>query len=228
MTGMLPNSDPIISGPINVMLADDHDLVRAAMRMLIESFHGVNIVAEVGRVSAILPAVLEHKPDILLLDLGFPDGNGLDMAKQVLEQAPATRVLVFSMYAKDEYVREALKMGVSGYLLKQSATSELEVSIRAIAAGEVYLSPAISRQVVNDYVSRDEQAEQKTPLTARQTQVLRCVAAGQSSKQVARELGLSVKTVEAHRAEIMRRLQVHDVSGMVRYAIRIGLISASD
>lgn len=213
---------------IRVMLADDHDLVRAAMRMLIESFKDVHIVAEVGKASAILPAVLEQKPDILLLDLGFPDGNGLEIAKAVLEQAPATKVLVFSMYANEEYVREALKMGVSGYLLKQSATSELEVSIRAIAGGEVYLSPAVSRQVVSDYVSRDEQAEEKNLLTPRQMEVLRCVASGQSSKQVARELKLSVKTVEAHRAEIMRRLQVHDVSGMVRYAIRIGLISASD
>lgn len=213
---------------INVMLADDHDLVRAAMRMLLESYKDVHIVAEVGKVAEILPAVLEHKPDILLLDLGFPEGSGIDIARAVLDQAPATRVLVLSMHAKQEYVRDALKMGVSGYLLKQSAASELEVSIRAVAAGEIYLSPAISRQVVDEYIARDDQPGQASVLTARQTEVLRCVASGQSSKQVARELGLSVKTVEAHRAEIMRRLQVHDVSGLVRYAIRIGLISASD
>ncbi|MGH8371561.1 MAG: response regulator [Gammaproteobacteria bacterium] len=216
------------STAINVMLADDHDLVRAAMRMLIESYQDVNIVAEVGRVADILPAVLEYKPHVLLLDLGFPEGSGIDTAKVVLEQAPDTRVLVFSMYAKEEYVRDALSMGVSGYLLKESAASELELSIRAVAAGEVYLSPAISRQVVRGYVSRGEQSEKDDLLTPRQNQILRHVASGYSSKQVARELGISIKTVEAHRAEIMRRLQVHDVSGMVRYAIHKGLISASD
>ncbi|MGH8369583.1 MAG: response regulator [Gammaproteobacteria bacterium] len=217
-----------VSASINVMLADDHDLVRAAMRMLLESFKDVHIVAEVGKIAEILPAVLEHKPDILLLDLGFPDGSGVETAKVVLEQAPDTRVLVFSMYAKEEYVRDTLKLGVSGYLLKESAASELEISIRAVAAGEIYLSPAISRQVVKGYVSKDEQTEKEDLLTPRQNEILRCVASGQSSKQVARELGISIKTVEAHRAEIMRRLQVHDVSGMVRYAIRTGLISATD
>jgi DNA-binding NarL/FixJ family response regulator len=216
------------STAINVMLADDHDLVRAAMRMLIESYQDVNIVAEVGRVADILPAVLEYKPHVLLLDLGFPEGSGIDTAKVVLEQAPDTRVLVFSMYAKEEYVRDALSMGVSGYLLKESAASELELSIRAVAAGEIYLSPAISRQVVRGYVSRGEQSEKEDLLTPRQNQILRHVASGHSSKQVAKELGISIKTVEAHRAEIMRRLQVHDVSGMVRYAIHKGLISASD
>lgn len=216
------------SASINVMLADDHDLVRAAMRMMLESFKDVHIVAEVGKIAEIVPAVLEYKPDILLLDLGFPDGSGVETAKVVLEQAPDTRVLVFSMYAKEEYVRDTLKLGVSGYLLKESAASELEISIRSVAAGEIYLSPAISRQVVKGFVSKDEQSGKEDLLTPRQNEILRCVASGQSSKQVARELGISIKTVEAHRAEIMRRLQVHDVSGMVRYAIRTGLISATD
>ena len=150
--------------------------------------------------------------------------SGLEAAARFRELHPGVRVLILSMHASEEYVLQALRAGAAAYLIKDSATAELELALRSVMRGETYLSPAISRQVVDGYVQRVGAGAAEDPLTPRQREVLKRVAEGRSSKEIAYDLGLSVKTVETHRAQIMERLGIRDVAGLVRYAMRTGLV----
>jgi DNA-binding NarL/FixJ family response regulator len=210
---------------IRVLLADDHTLVRAGLRGLLEGIAGIEVVGEAGDGNEAVRLSGELHPDVVLLDVGMPELNGLDAASRLLGRDATIRVLILSMHTSEEYVLRALRAGCAGYLLKRSAVSELEVAVRAVARGETYLSPAVSKQVVDDYVGRTGgSADPLEALTPRQREILQLVAEGHTSKEIAERLGLSFKTVEAHRAQIMERLGLDDVTGLVRFAVRVGLV----
>jgi DNA-binding NarL/FixJ family response regulator len=211
---------------LRVILADDHRLVRAGLRSLLGELPEVEVVAEAGDGREVLALVPQHRPHIVLMDITMPGMNGLEAATQLKKHHPEVKVIVLSMHASEEYVLQALRAGASGYLLKDAATLELALALRSVARGETYLSPPISRQVVESYLQRvGEEARPLALLTARQREVLQLIAEGASTKEIARRLELSVKTVETHRAQLMERLGIRDLAGLVRFAIRHGLVS---
>jgi DNA-binding NarL/FixJ family response regulator len=212
-----------------VLLADDHTLVRAGLRKLLESIPGMEVVGEAGDGLALLELAEKLQPKVVLMDIAMPGLNGLEATARITKSWPDIRVLILSMHQSAEYVRQALRHGAVAYLLKDAAPLELEWALAAVLRGETYLSPAVSKGVVSDYVHRlrsDEPAQ--AALTPRQREVLQLIAEGQSTKEIARRLDLSVKTVETHRTQLMKQLDIHEVAGLVRYAIREGLISATE
>jgi DNA-binding NarL/FixJ family response regulator len=216
---------------MRVLLADDHTLVRAGLRALLEDIAEVTDIIEAGDGRRALELIASEHPDVALLDIAMPGLNGLEVAERVSSESPRTRLVILSMHQSPSHVAQALRAGAVGYLLKDAAAEELGLTLRAVSRGETYLSPAISRQVVEGFLGRAAQpagADQAAddPLTPRQREILQLVAESRSTKEVAALLSLSVKTVEAHRSQIMDRLGIHDLAGLVRYAIRIGLVSA--
>ncbi len=210
-----------------VLLADDHILVRAGLRKLLESIAGFEVVGEADDGLALLALVEQLQPDLVMMDIGMPGLNGIDATARVMKGCPKTRVVILSMHQSEEYVRQALRHGAAAYLLKDAAPLELEQALAAVMRGETYLSPAVSKGVLNDYVNRLRQDEQPgDALTPRQREVLKLVAGGLSTKEIARSLDLSVKTVDTHRSQLMKQLDIHEVAGLVRYAMRVGLISS--
>jgi DNA-binding NarL/FixJ family response regulator len=211
---------------IRVVLADDHTLVRAGIRQLLENLPDVAVVAETGDGREALAAVEKHQPNLALVDITMPGLNGLDAASQIVKRFPATRIVILSMHSNEEYVMQALRAGVAGYLLKDAATVELELALKAVLAGETYLSPAVSKQVIRTHLEHAvKQSGLWSDLPQRQREILQLIAEGKSTKEIAALLDISVKTVETHRAHLMDRLNIHDVAGLVRYAIRAGLVS---
>jgi DNA-binding NarL/FixJ family response regulator len=212
---------------IRVLIADDHTLVRAGIRALLQGLDGVEVIAEAGDGLEAMALAEEHRPDVLVTDIAMPHVSGLELAARVARELPPTRVIILSMHANEEYASRALQAGAAGYLLKDSGLAELELAVRAVAGGETYLSPAVSKHVIADYLKRTSGAPPDSgPLTPRQRQVLRLIAEGKTTKAIARILGVSVKTVETHRVQLMDRLDIHDVASLVRYAIRVGLVQA--
>jgi DNA-binding NarL/FixJ family response regulator len=216
---------------MRVLLADDHTLVRTGIRALLAAIPGVEIVGEADDGQRALALILETRPDVALVDVSMPGLNGLELAARAAKEAPQTRMAILSMHGTPAHVAQALRAGVKGYVLKDGAAEELPVLLNAVMRGETYLSPAISKHVVDGFLGRaavSGATGDKLPadvLTPRQREILQLVAEGQSTKDVARMLNLSVKTVEAHRSQIMERLEIHDLAGLVRYAIRTGLVS---
>jgi NarL family two-component system response regulator LiaR len=211
---------------MRILLADDHTLFRAGIRSILERVPGVTVVAEAGDGREALDLLEEHRPDIALLDITMPGLNGLEVADRVESLSPGTKVIILSMHANEGYVAQALRAGVSGYILKDAASQDLELSLLAVARGETWLSPSISKQVVELFLRGDKPADDPlASLTARQREVLQLIAEGKSTKEIAFDLEISVKTVEAHRAQLMERLDIHDIPGLVRFAIRTGLVS---
>ncbi len=212
--------------PVRVLLADDHTLVRAGLRKLLEAMPEVEVVGEASDGLALLALAAQLRPTLVLMDIAMPGLNGLEATARLARQSTDIRVLILSMHQNEEYVRQALRHGAAGYLLKDAAPMELDLAIRAVLRGETYLSPAVSRGVVSDYVQRLRGEETPgTQLTPRQREVLQLVAEGHSTKEIARRLDLSVKTVDTHRSQLMKLLDIHEVAGLVRYAMRVGLIS---
>lgn len=214
---------------MRVVLADDHTLVRMGMRLLLESINDVKVVGEAADGRQALRLVEEERPDCVVMDLAMPGLNGLEATRRVTRHFPETRVLVLSMHAEEAYVHAALAAGAAGYLLKGAEKAELELALRTVAVGEIYLSPAISKTVVAALGKRPRGKHASSALdalTVRQREVLRLVAEGKSTKEVAAVLQLSTKTVEAHRGAIMHRLRIRDLAGLVRFAIREGLVEA--
>ena len=209
---------------MKVLLADDHRLVRAGLRALLDASPGIEVVAEATDGEEAWQMIQQLKPEAALLDIAMPKLSGLAVLQNVKASALPTRVLLLSMYDNDEYVTEAIRAGASGYLIKDAAVEELGLALDALERGDVYLSPAISRKLAQAFSG----GRASPGLTARQTQVLRLIALGRSSKEVARELDLSIKTVETHRTQIMDRLEIRDLAGLVRYAVRTGLVDAAD
>ena len=220
--------------PIRIVLADDHTLVRAGIRALLQGIHEVEVVAEAddGREAIALTAQL--RPDIVLLDIAMPKLNGLEAAARLTKEFPDVRVIILSMHANEEYVLQSLRAGAAGYLLKGARAAELELAVTSVARGESYLSPAASKHVIGDYVQRaageapanQDERRAAERLTPRQREILQLIAEGHSTKEIAQILNISVKTAESHRAQLMERLNIHDVAGLVRYAIRAGLVDS--
>jgi DNA-binding NarL/FixJ family response regulator len=211
--------------PVRIILADDHTLMRAGIRALLENIADVEVIAEASDGAQVLELLKNQPPDILLTDIAMPGMNGLETAARVTKEFPGVRVIILSMHANEEYVCRAMQAGAAGYLLKDADPGELERALRAVAAGESYLTPAISKHVISDYLRRvSGEKIASEPLTPRQREILQLIAEGKSTKEMARILQISAKTVETHRAQLMERLEIHDIAGLVRYAIRNGLV----
>lgn len=207
--------------PLRILLADDHQVVRQGFRALLES-QGFEVVAEAadGREAVRLAEI--HDPDVAVLDLSMPHLNGLDAAGDILRRVKGIRLILLTMHKDEHQIVAALRAGVRGYVLKSQAAKELTQAIHEVANGGMYLSPGVSRVVVDAYLAgRNTPAN---PLAPREREVLQLVAEGKTSKEIASALGLSIKSAESYRARIMAKLDIHDTAGLVRYAIRQGLI----
>lgn len=216
------NEKESTSGKIRVVLADDHALVRAGIRALLERIENVEVLAEAGTGTETLELIRDLYPDVVLLDIAMPGLSGLEVAKEVARSFPKTRVIVLTVHETDAYAEHAVSAGALGFLPKSAASDELELALRTVCRGERYLSPQISRGTSAD------QAKHTVELTPRQREVLALIASGRSTKDIALELSISTKTVETHRAQLMERLQIFDVAGLVRYAIRTGMVKIDD
>jgi DNA-binding NarL/FixJ family response regulator len=212
--------------PIRVILADDHTLVRAGIRALLETLPGVEVMGEASDGREVLNLVGRHQPDVVLMDIAMPGLNGLEAAARMAKEFPDVRVIILSMHHDEEYVWRALKAGATGYLLKKAATAELATALQRVAHGEIYLSQEISTRLPKSF-PLDGIANRKSPLeqlTGRQREILQLIAEGQNTKGIAEILKVSPKTVEYHRMKLMGCLNVHDIPGLVRFALRVGLI----
>lgn len=209
---------------IRVLIADDHALVRAGIRALVERIKGVIVVAEAGKGSEALQLLDQLQPNLMLLDITMPDGNGFDVLGHVAKKFPAIRVIVLTVHEAGEYAIRALREGAAGFLPKSAASTELEQAIHSVMNGDVYISPETSRKTLLEYGKGVSKRDQLAKLSRRQREVLQLIAEGRTTKQIAQHLEISVKTVETHRSQLMTRLEIHDVAGLVRYAIIVGLI----
>jgi len=209
---------------VRILLADDHTLVRAGVRSLVEKLPNVEVTGEVGDGRAALEFIRQHAPDIVLMDVAMTGLNGLEATARITKEYPATRVIILSMHANEEYVVHALRAGAAGYLLKNAAVAELGLAVQAVLEGKTYLSPAVAERIRDhDAAGRGSQS-QLEHLTPRQREILQLIAEGKSTKEIAFLLGVSAKTIETHRALLMDRLSIRDVPGLVRFAIRVGLV----
>lgn len=212
---------------IRVVLADDHTLFRDGLRSLLERQGDVSIIAATGNGPEALEMIERLEPDIALLDISMPGLSGLAVALRARRAAPRTHIVILTMHAREEYVTQALQAGVKAYLLKGSASTELVLALRAVMRGETWLSPDISSQVVGGFLQKP--APETDPLSGlkpRQREVLQLIAEGKVNKEIAADLNLSIKTVESHRAQLMDHLGIRDVPGLVRLAVRAGLVSS--
>jgi DNA-binding NarL/FixJ family response regulator len=211
---------------MRILLADDHSLVRAGIRSLLEKLGGIEVVGEVSNGREALEMIRTELPDLVLMDIAMRELGGLEALPRITKNFPSVKVIILSAHANEEYVIRALRSGAAGYMLKDAATLELELAINSVAQGKTYLSPSISRTVIDSYLERvGSLSSPIEQLTARQREILQLIAEGKNTKEIAGMLDISIKTVEAHRLQLMARLDIHDVPGLVRYAIRSGLIS---
>ena len=215
--------------PCTIILADDHELVRAGIRSILETFPRVRVAAESGDGKEALELARRLQPDVLLLDITLPGLNGLEVAARIQKIGLSTRVLMLSMHAGPEYVARAIQSGASGYLVKDSAVDELAAALEAVLNGRKYLSETIDPEVVKGFLSAGDLAvKELAVLTPRQREILQLIAEGFATREIAERLHVSVKTVETHRSQLMSRLGIFDVPGLVRFAIRTGLITSEN
>ena len=205
--------------PLQILLADDHQMVREGLKMLLERA-GFKVVGEASDGQEAVRRVRDLVPDVAVLDLAMPLLNGLEAAQEILRDSPRTRPILLTMHAEDPYVTAALRVGVKAYVLKTQAAPDLIQAIEEVSRDRIYLSPGISRTVVEAYLAKTE----PDPLSPREREVLQLVAEGKTTKEIARLLGVGVKTAENHRTRILSKLDIHETAGLVRYAIRRGLI----
>ncbi len=215
---------------IRVLLVDNHTLVRAGLRAILHNIEGIQVVAEAGDGREALSLIADCQPDVVLMDVAMPDMNGLEATARIVKEFPQTRVMILSMHAQEEYVLQALRLGAMGYVLKDVGVGELELAIRASFQGETYLSPAVSKHVADyqERVGHEYSTQTPAQLTSRQREILQLITEGRTTKEIAQLLFISVKTVETHRMQLMKRLDIYDVAGLVRYAIRMKLIIPED
>lgn len=215
-----------------LLLVDDHSLIRAGVRALVSDIPGYTVVGEGNDGNQVAELVLQLDPDIVLLDISMRTTNGLDALTQLRASGCRSKVLILSMHTDPELIMQALESGAHGYLLKDTTATELEQALAALRHGERYLSPAIAHTVINQALLRNQSvkapASDKHNLTARQLEILRLIVRGKSTREIAHGLGLSIKTVETHRSQIMKRLQIYDVAGLVLFAVREQIISLDD
>lgn len=206
-----------------LLLADDHALVRQGLKAFLER-QGFQVACEASNGQEALQMAEKARPDVAILDISMPLLNGINAARELKKTSANAKVILLTKHDEDHYVIEALRAGVGGYVLKSQVANDLVHAIQEVCRGSVYLSPGISRAVVGAYLS--ETNVPADPLSARERQVLQLVGEGKSTKEIARHLGVSVKTIESHRARVMRKLNIHETASLVRYAIRRGLIQA--
>ncbi len=217
-------------GMIRVLLADDHALVLAGIRALVLELGDTQIVAEANNGRDAVALAKQHKPDLVIMDISMKELNGIEATAQIRSEVPTAQVLILSMHTTEDFVRRAIKAGAAGYLVKDSAPLDLKMAIAAVMRNEIYLSPRVSRHVVSGFLHGQPGKDESSmdALTARQREILQLIAEGKSTKEIAYQLTVSVKTVETHRAALMDRLGIHDIPGLVLYAIRQGLISVDN
>jgi len=211
---------------IKVLIADDHLLVRAGIRALLEQQPDMEVVAEASNGREALQLIRQYQPNIVLMDIAMPELSGLEAIRQLSKEFPKIQSIVLSMHSDEEHVWQALQAGAAGYLVKGGALAELELAIRAVARGHTYLSPGVSKPVVKEYLQRTSGGGTAESLTPRQREILQMIAEGKPTKQIALILNISVKTVESHRAQLMKRLDAKDIATLVRHALRWGLVSS--
>lgn len=211
------------SAASRTILVDDHALVRSGLRVLIDQMPEVEVVGEAGNGREALALIQRERPEIVIMDIAMPEMNGLEALIRIKQTSPRIRVIMLSMYTSSEHVQKALDGGADGYIVKAAAQEELELAVRAIRRGNSYLSPAVTRGALDPTAGKRATVEALTP---RQREILQLVAEGNSTKAIARKLDLSVKTVEGHRSQLMARLSIRNVTGLVRYAIRAGVIES--
>lgn len=212
--------------PTRILLADDHALVRQGITSLLSGIGDFEVVGEADNGREALRLIRALAPQVVLMDISMPELNGLDATAHALRKQPGLKVIILSMHATEGHVLEALRAGAAGYLLKESDAAELERAIRAVSRGEHYLTPSVSHHVIDRFLhaevgARGAGAEALSP---RQREVLQLIAEGRNTREIAERVHLSVKTVETHRAQLMQRLEIFDVAGLTRYALRIGLV----
>jgi len=209
-----------------LVLADDHALVRQGFKALLSGIADFEVVGEAANGREALKLIRTLAPEVALMDISMPELNGLDATARALREQPQLKVIIVSMHATEAHVLEALRAGAAGYVLKDADAGELERAIRAVVRGERYLTPSVSHHVVDRFMGagRGGQAAGSEALSPRQREVLQLIAEGRSTREIAGRLHLSVKTVETHRAQLMQRLEIFNVAGLTRHALRIGLI----
>lgn len=209
--------------PTRVLLADDHALIRQGLKALLEK-QGFCVVGEASDGQEAVRTVEKAQPDVAIIDISMPILNGVEAARELKKSSPETKVVLLTQHDEDQYVTEALRAGVKGYVLKSQAAEDLVHAIQEVCHGSVYLSPHISRAIVDAYLSKSSVSTD--PLSGRERQVLQLVGEGKSTKDIAVHLGISVKTAESHRSRLMKKLDIHETASLVRYAIRRGFIQA--
>jgi DNA-binding NarL/FixJ family response regulator len=207
-----------------ILLADDHALMRAGLRALLDGMPNMEVVGEAEHGGEALKLAAQLHPDLILMDVSMPILNGIEATRRAVRLRPRPRILMLSMHDDTEYVRQALSAGASGYLLKQAPRREFELALAAVVGGAVWIRASLARTVIDDIARRAPRHDELTP---RQREILQLVAEGHTTKQIAKRLHIGVKTVETHRLQIMERLDIHNIAGLVRYAIRSGIIRAS-
>lgn len=220
-----------MSEQIRLLLADDHAVVRSGLRLLLEAQPDLVIVGEAENGEEAIRRTAELEPDVVLMDIEMPGMNGIEAARRIKAQSPATSVLALTMYEDDQYFFEMLRAGASGYVPKRAAPDELATAIRAVSRGEVFLHPSLAGRLVQDYLQRRDVEEQEPAaddLTPREQEVLTLIAQGLSNNEIADQLVISAKTVDRHRENIMRKLNLHNRVDLVKYALRKGLIDLEE
>jgi DNA-binding NarL/FixJ family response regulator len=210
---------------IRIILADDHNLTRAGLRLLLEKIEGVEILGEAENGRDALALARQHTPQIVLMDISMPEMNGIEALTRIGKEVPNARVIMLSTHTDEAHVLDALRAGAVGYLLKSAATQDLHAAVDTVAKGGTYLSPQIASMVIARSTGRTPSAPGRLDhLTGRQREILQLIAEGKSTKEMAFLLNVSVKTVETHRSQLMDRLKIHDIAGLVRYALKAGLV----
>ena len=213
---------------LRVVLGDDHTIVRHGIRKILEERGEWEVVAEAGDGREAVKKVLEHEPDVAILDIGMPLLNGIEATRQIVKRAPTVRVLILSMHSDEAYITQALQAGAKGYLLKDSADIDLIRGVTDVAAGKSFFSPAVAKVMLDDYVrhlANKGIVDRYDALSEREREIFQLVAEGHSNKAVAELLSISVATVETHRAHILQKLDLHNTAEVVLYAVRRGVIS---
>lgn len=213
---------------IKVLLADDHTIVRQGLKLLLEAQPDMTVVGEASNGRQAMQIAHKLLPDVVVMDIAMPSLNGLEATRQIMRALPSAKVLILSSYNDDEYVSQLTEAGAAGYLLKATAATDLIRAIREIRKGKAFFSPAVSKRLLEYYretiVKGTRAPRPRTFLTSRETEVLQLIAEGEGNKQIAAELGISIKTVEKHRQQVMNKLHIHEVAGLTRYAISKGMI----
>jgi DNA-binding NarL/FixJ family response regulator len=217
---------------IRILIADDHHVVRTGLRALLRGEPGLSVIAEACDGEEAVHRVAELKPDVAILDISMPGLNGVDAARLIKRDNPSTRVLILTIHENEEYVYQVVRAGADGYVLKNADKKELCAAVRAVVDGRRFFSPSVSNLIISEFAKRvqDEEGTESPAsrvLTPRETDVLRRIAQGMTSKAIAAELFLSIRTVNTHRANLMHKLDIHETAGLVRYAIQTGLVDVS-